>query len=559
LFSNRELERFLSHSQIPGAGYIPAQSPRSDYSNATRHLCAGAYLDEEFRRRSLAEVFYQSRRVVAPSHGFELAPVLWHCLRARNIALIRDCFIVGVLVVALCAYLPAGLVVIGLLIVQRMVTSAWNLLRDTVRQVRNGGIGTRMIVVRAVLLLMGLYLGSFALILIFGAVGAYLSLLFASSAVGGDSIDLVGPPLVILFVLGVVFALPVAANLVVQRELDQLGPGRPRPSLPAHRRFTEIARQQDGNTVVYGDFTPFVGAGFELPTWNFAQRLIRPAKLFVEGNTDAEREFDVAPFSAVELVHYVREQLAALSVNAEPERQLPGLVVVDRVFQAGTEVAYLNTATPASIVDTIIRNPTSPTRHYLMCQVVSWRGEVVTTVYVHVALQGKMLYLEFTPRALTPCDDRFRVIDKVGGTGPTAFVRAAWRGLVDAPRTIGLAPVNLVRATIDGIAASAAGATPTSVARGYDYGATVSVRELASTELRTHVQLQDIVKYQRLIERRVLAAAQDFLELRGVDIAEYRQRAMNVLSAGIVNTGGGSVNVHGDVRAQTDVRGGGQA
>ena len=43
-----------------------------------------------------------------------------------------------------------------------------------------------------------------------------------------------------------------------------------------------------------------------------------------------------------------------------------------------------------------IARPSDVARHYLACQVVSWGGEIVTTVFVHVSLQGRTLYLEFS-------------------------------------------------------------------------------------------------------------------------------------------------------------------
>ena len=89
------------------------------------------------------------------------------------------------------------------------------------------------------------------------------------------------------------------------------------------------------------------------------------------------------------------------------------------------------------------------------------------------------------------------------------------------------------------------------IRRGYDYGAVVGLRELGtSVELKDHMQTQDIVKYGRIIERRVLAAILDFLEQRKVDVTEYRQRSLTILNAGAVATSGGTVVVEGDAIGQ---------
>ena len=97
----------------PAPAWLAAPPFPEDPTTATRHLCAGAYLDETFRNDSLREVYYQPRRLVAPSYGFDLVPVLGHCLRARNGALIRDGAIVGTFLAAACISWAAVLFVVS--------------------------------------------------------------------------------------------------------------------------------------------------------------------------------------------------------------------------------------------------------------------------------------------------------------------------------------------------------------------------------------------------------------------------------------------------------------
>ncbi|BAL90421.1 hypothetical protein AMIS_52010 [Actinoplanes missouriensis 431] len=55
-----------------------------DFTATTRHLCAAAYLDEDFRDTAIREVYRQPHRAVAPSYGFTLGPVLGHCVRSGS-------------------------------------------------------------------------------------------------------------------------------------------------------------------------------------------------------------------------------------------------------------------------------------------------------------------------------------------------------------------------------------------------------------------------------------------------------------------------------------------
>ncbi|MDG4793228.1 hypothetical protein [Micromonospora sp. WMMD1082] len=534
----------------------PASPPASlppAASNATRHLCAGAYLDEQFQRTSLNEVYHQEGRLVAPSYGFDLVAVLGHCLQARRLVTIRDAVILGVLVVSACAAPLAFGFALTALVTLYLITSTVRLIQDTVRELRQGSRASAGLIVGRTALVLLRFLIAGVLLLLLGPIVFAASLgTVAAMQSGGRDPSLAAfslHPSVMLMVLLLVLAPPVVANLVRQSRLDTFAPGRmPTPPARSHR-FDDIRRQETGNTIVYSGYRPFVGAGYLWKSWGLAQRLVRAGSPLKGLAPEGEREFASAPFTAAELVGHLRDELTTLTTEQAPERRLPGLTVDDRVFLAGTKTAQLIPYTPPEHVAEILRNPTAPARHYLVCQVVSWRGELVTTVHVHVAVQGKSLYIEFTSTALPPCDDRYRVVDQVGGTGREAYLRATVRGLLDAPTTIGQAPINLIRAGVNAVLNSNWTKADRQVRAGYDYGATVSVRELGTApDTRNHIQTQEIDKYQRIIERRLLAAVLDFLDGRGVDTTEYRQRALTVLNAGAVVTNG-SLTVHGDVNA----------
>src|SRR4051794_38435299 len=107
-----------------------------DPTAATRHLCAAAYLDDTFRELSLRHVYYQSRRMVAPSYGFDLVPVLGHCLRARNAAIARDAAILLTLGIAMCVSGAALFGVLGTMVSFQVVVATYRLARDTFQRLR---------------------------------------------------------------------------------------------------------------------------------------------------------------------------------------------------------------------------------------------------------------------------------------------------------------------------------------------------------------------------------------------------------------------------------------
>ncbi|MFI1988868.1 hypothetical protein [Actinoplanes sp. NPDC020271] len=531
----------------------PAAAPPfpEDPTTATRHLCAAAYLDEEFRETALREVYHQPRRAVAPSHGFHLIPVLAHCLHARSIAIWRDGVITATLLIMLCAASGPTITLIGLLIAFHAVVATARLARDVVRGMRTGtSIDLGALAGRTLLLTIAWTAAG--LIFFLGAFQQFADL--AGSALTGGStraVETMITNFAAVFALGLLFfGIAVGWSLWRRHQLDGLGP-RQIPSVPKNtQRLQEIVAQQQGNTAIYGDFDPFVGAGDLVGTWGFAQRLVRPpsddvAEALVgdgarhaatdgrRAASEGEREFDVVPFAAGELIDHLRTHLTDLSMYRPndgrgypgPEDLLGTLTVTDRVYLAGTEVADLNPLLPAETVAGVIRFPTTPARHHLDCQVVSWGGELVTTVHVHVAVQGRSLYLEVSTTALLPTADVYRQVSTVDGTGPVAWWRALRWAVVNTPATVGRAPRNVARALAT--AAFTGGGNP--MRRGLNRGALISVRELGTRldGARNFTQYLDIVKYRNLIERRVQAATLDFLESRGVDTTEYRNRVNN--------------------------------
>jgi hypothetical protein len=558
---------------IPGQGADGHRPPAPPYpedpTTATRHLCAGAYLDEGFRNDSLRKVYYQPRRVVAPSYGFDAVPVLAHCLRARNGALLRDAAIVVTALIAALVSWASLLFVLSSMASLQAAIATYRVARDSIRKLRRGEpVPLSTLVPRLMLLGLGWTLAFVVGTLASGSLLSATSDSFGETGVSGTETAVAGIAAGSLLLGLLIFAYPVAFNLWRQTELSKMGPGAPLTQPVRTPRLDEIATQQRGNTTVYGGFWPHVGSGHLIETWGFAQRLVRPARDLVreyahraQGEpTEREREFAQSPFGAQELVNYVRDHLATLLPQREAEEHIPGLTLQDRICLAGTEVTHLAPYTAPQVMAAVVRHPTTPARHYLACQVFAWGGELITTVYVHISVQGRSLYLELTTTALPPCKVEFRVVDTVEGHGPVAFLRALKDGIADTPRTIWRSPANLVGALINLVAGSANGTAPSvRITRGLNYGAEAGVRELgAEPDMRFLTQYQDVSKFKKLIERRVIAAVLDFLDDRDVDTTEYRARAASVLNVnnGFVNNGSGAT-FNGPVAGRDVTAGGG--
>ena len=507
-------------------------------STATRYLSVGAYADPEFRGRCLREVYHQPRRFVAPSYGFDLGAVLWHCLRARGLAIRRD----GLIVLAL---LGTGVLdwralaaIVVALIALRTTRTARDVARERMRQWRAARPGTAVRSTRRTLVILCGWAAAWITLVVLVAAILFLDPqpLFGLPRVGGAAIGAVA----------LVFVLPTLFSLWREKRIEEFASDRPMPATRLNARLRDIEGQQDANTIIYSDFEPFIGAGDIFSTWGFAVRLVRKqSEQPGTGRlTEGEREFPAPPFTAQEIVDYVRAHLRRLTTG-ESETLIPDLTVTDRIFLSAREEGHRSLTTGPEQMRDIIRNPTQPARHYLVCQVVSWGGEVVTTVHVHIAVQGRSLYLEVTTTLMAPCNERYRIVDLEGGRGSKAWIRALATGVRETSSTITCAPGRLVLASAEAIGLRNA-RRGRRTRRLTDRGARISVRQLGTKdELRNFTQSRDVLKFRRLIENRVYAHVLDFLDEYDVDTAEYRARSASVFHVGMINNGEATVN--GDV------------
>jgi len=226
--------------------------------------------------------------------------------------------------------------------------------------------------------------------------------------------------------------------------------------------------------------------------------------------------------------------------------------VSDHLFVEGTHaerfrhILHSERDSPAvtAAMKAAVANPSDVARHYLACRVESWGGEVVTSVFVHVSLQGRTLYLEFGTYALLPTRYEYHIIDEPGGTGARALGRALAQGISGLPGEL-VAAWRVVRAPAQLWAAlrPCKDRTASAGAR-IDIGAFTSAREIAAAPAdESYFQYQDILQHSKIIERRLIATVGDRLKELGLNTSEFWERARAILNTGVINAGPGTVNI----------------
>ncbi len=533
-------------------------------SAATRHLCAGVYVDPSFRDLIIRKVHNEARKRIAPSYGFDLVPVIRNAWRSW---LLDSGHLFAMLVI-----LAAGLAIDGLLAVvivccavvlclllrkiaqefpevfRRHVEEAskhWGFRVDVPRRrLSEPNLKSRKRLLKAML----------ACCLIAAlcplAVSFLLQVPLASAAWQATVIS------------SVLVCCAIVAGVVRQRLLSAVAHPETLRPVTLTRREKIINEQQDYTCVVYHrpphrsddadplDLlarserpSPFVGSGRLVNRWlpPLTVQLLKPG----DGSL-AEREYTKPPFPARKLVETLRTALTELGSDPGAEN-LPGLKVRDRIYIAAADFPanadLLRRRWGKLEIWTIINDHRHAGHHFLEISVPIFGGELVATVLLRVSVKGRCLSLDVATCALTRTPENYHVIDWSSERGTGALLHSAvrcalavpedlrrlWR-LLEIPRVLGRAWWAQKERTV--------------VTGHRSIELNVAVREeIADAWDNAQLDRTTIYDHMKIVEQRILKATKDFLTEYGVDTSVFEKQATNIINSGVLNMGGGQMTV----------------
>ncbi|MFE9255522.1 hypothetical protein [Streptomyces sp. NPDC006879] len=532
----------------------PVTDPRLHArTEATRLLCAGVHLDQEFRDRVLEELVEHEERPVAPSLGVDAASVLAHAVLARNRELIASAAVLALWIMFFLLGTP----------------SSSDLTTSTDRSSGSSSFGSSE--PTAPDLDLGapvLYLGCCVLFWLSRAARAWLrerprnrlvrylirylmlltpmAFLFyflsvtdhISNGEGRAWLDLIFP---------VLLALPGWWRRDQLQRLARTGLSRsvfrtaPQVEVPDNGRYQRISRaivrEQHSLLNIYDPFEPFLGAGEPHKPWSFAIELKR-SKQGPQG---------AATLTGRDVVDLIRPRLEALRVSAvdgQSRDRLRSLEVDEFVYVPGgvhrAEVPR-DAATVNEHLLTSVNEGGEGRRHFLRVRVGAWNEQVVLTVLVRVHTQGGMLVLEVVPHVLPPVRADFRALEDLEDPRRNTVARTVVRTLVDSPLALFSALSSLGR-TIGSTYRTWLAAPRHSVSE----GPKASVRELGSAAGLSLFQEMDVSRYLKTIQDRIASGTREALRVKGFETDEFQQQIINVsegsvfigeMSGGAVATG----------------------
>lgn len=533
-------------------------------SAATRHLCAGVYVDRSFRDLIIRKIHNDARHRVAPSYGFDLVPVVRHAWWSWLLDTGQLLAMLGIPLASLAIDGSLAVVVVGCVVVLCLllrgiarvfpevlrlkaedVSKRWGL-QDSTRRRRVSGpdLQSRKRLLKA--MLAGCLIAAVAPLVV-----SYLLEVPLTSAAR--------PAIVISSLL---VSCAIVAGVVRQLLLNAVahaGAVRPRTLT---RREKIIDGQQDHPCVIYhrpphkdddadprnllartDTPSPFLGSGKLVNRWlpPLTLQLLQPG----DGSLQ-QREYTRPPFTAHKLVEALRAALTKLGSDPGAEN-LPGLEVRDRIYIAAADYpadgGLIRGGLGKLEIWQIIDDHRLTGHHFLATSVPIFGGELVATVLLRVSIKGRCLSLDVATCALTRTPEAYHVIDKFGERGTRAVLRSAVRSALAVPVDV-IRMWRLLEIPVVLGWAWWAQEDRTVVPRRRSIRPKVAVREeIANAWENAQLDRTTIYDHMKIVEQRILRTTKDFLKEHGVDTSVFEKQATNIINSGVLNMGGSQATI----------------
>ena len=311
-----------------------------------------------------------------------------------------------------------------------------------------------------------------------------------------------------------------------------------------------LGAAENGNTVIYSGFNPFVGSGENMGAWSFALDLRKRADESAGKTAGMKPELTKSEMNEITI-----EQLYARVQRDIADLKLDRVTMQDKLYISGRDIRddarFLSSplARPTYHVDestmraAMLEQSEKQLRHYRCIRVVDWSGELVLSIFLRFSRLSHNLFVEASYFLLTPISERYRAVDAMcpdrtlEETLNTALVAAVKASFVTL-----WAPIALIARGMKGYTQWTERRKEDQLILhnpAYDYGASFSFRQWASAnEYRRYFQRLDKEMYLKVLEKNILDSILTFLEENDVDVSELKQRQTMILNQGVILSGG---------------------
>jgi hypothetical protein len=309
------------------------------------------------------------------------------------------------------------------------------------------------------------------------------------------------------------------------------------------KKLKEIAETQDANVIIYGGFSPFVGAGMNIGGWSFA---IDTSK----GKEDMGSIAKPLPFQVSELYDYVTNSINRLNLDnlsIEDNLYVNGQEIRGQEIREQKEFLFDPLMRPITkfkdtFIKSFIESSTHSTRHYRCVRVTDWKGELILSIFLRFSKSEQNLFVEANYYLLTPLNKYYRKFDRIKPEPSSEDIRKIALETMFTTFSFGIASITSVFQRFSYVQRRKKQRKEKEIKSNYafNYGAITSLRERVShsNEYNRYFQKLDQEMYLKSIERRIIDGLSKFLDSKNIDTSDFKETRSTILNHGVMVSGG---------------------
>jgi hypothetical protein len=304
--------------------------------------------------------------------------------------------------------------------------------------------------------------------------------------------------------------------------------------------FDKIERAQEtqnANVIIYGGFSPFIGAGINIGSWSFSIDISR-------GKDEIGKSTKVPlSFKAIDLLEYV--------TNSVKDLKLEKLEIDDNLYVSGREIRdqeeflFNELKRPITKIEIdrmnyFIENPTNSIRHYRCIKVVGYKSETILSIFYNFSIIGQSLFVEVNYYLLTPVSDDYKNFDTIKSPVPIrdlfglileVCIFRTWLASLDSIihfiESCGEIFNNKIIDKQEEIESNP----------DFNYGAVTSLRErISSQAYGQYFQEIDKETYLKAIQNRIIYSLLKFLDENNINTSDFTETKSIILNHGIIGS-----------------------
>jgi len=304
--------------------------------------------------------------------------------------------------------------------------------------------------------------------------------------------------------------------------------------VPEISEHESLPSPENQNLIVYSGPNPFVGAGQNIGGWTLAVEIHKP-------KIDAGR---VEPIIVEDFENTLTERVCGLGIEGLRNRRV--LCAEGRAIRGEHDLLPNPIAPPLTVVGegvvTKFSKANEAIRPYHHLRIHSWDDQLVVSVFHCAKILGQKLFIDTNYFVLPPLGDSYRAIDSIPRKMTFRhFWQQVSRAFIMGVINIAWSPLSLFISVSSGIEEVFGRGRMEREVRdneAFDYGVGASLREKEAGNIGNYFQMIDRIGCIKVIEKELLNATIDYLDERGIDTSELRDREATILNTGIMISGG---------------------